>query len=79
MATADYTNLKEKTIFDLTDDPQIIADLVVSKEDFMRDLKEYPLYNAHVLIDYAELINDTKLLHAVKALYKKELDAENNE
>lgn len=79
MATTDYTNLKEKTIFDLTDDPQIIADLVVSKEDFMRDLKEYPLYNAHVLIDYAELINDTKLLHAVNALYKKELEAENNE
>lgn len=79
MATADYTNLKEKTIFDFTDDPQIIADLVVSKEDFMRDVEEYPLYNAHVLIDYAELINDAKLLSAVETQYKKELDAENNE
>lgn len=79
MATADYTNLKEKTIFDFTDDPQIIADLVVSKEDFMRDVEEYPLYNAHTLIDYAELINDAKLLSAVKTQYKKELDAENDE
>lgn len=79
MATTDYTNLKEKTIFDFTDDPQIIADLVVSKEDFMRDVEEYPLYNAHVLISYAELINDTELLSAVETQYKKELDAENNE
>lgn len=79
MATTDYTNLKEKTIFDFTDDPQIIADLVVSKEDFLRDVKEYPLLNAHVLIEYAELTNNKDLLQAVKKQYKKEREAENNE
>lgn len=74
-----YSNLKNKTIFDFCNDEQIIADLVVSKEDFFRDLKEYPLLNAHVLIEYAELTNNKDLLQAVKNQYKKELEAENNE
>ncbi len=75
----DYTNLKHKTIFDFCKDESIIADLVVSKEDFFRDLKEYPLLNAHVLIEYAELTNNKELLREVKRQYKKELQAENNE
>lgn len=75
----DYKNLKEKTIFDFCNDEQVIADLVVTKEDFFRDLKEYPLLNAHVLIEYAELTNNNELLQAVKRQYKKELGMENNE
>lgn len=75
----DYTNLKEKTIFDFCNDEQMITDLVVSKEDFLRDVKEYPLLNAHVLIEYAELTKNKSLLQAVKSQYKKELEAENNE
>lgn len=74
-----YSNLKNKTIFDFCNDEQMIADLVVSKEDFLRDVKEYPLLNAHVLIEYAELTNNKDLLQAVKNQYKKELEAENNE
>ena len=74
-----YSNLKNKTIFDFCNDEQMIADLVVSKEDFLRDVKEYPLLNAHVLIEYAELTNHKDLLQAVKHQYKKELEAENNE
>lgn len=75
----DYSNLKSKTIFDLCNDESIINDLVVSKEDFFRDLEEYPLLNAHVLIEYAEITNNDKLLKAVKCQYKAELEAENNE
>lgn len=75
----DYSNLKSKTIFDLCKDESIINDLVVSKEDFFRDLVEYPLLNAHVLIEYAEITNNDKLLKAVKSQYKAELEAENNE
>ncbi|MGM9782835.1 MAG: hypothetical protein ACI3ZV_05025 [Paludibacteraceae bacterium] len=75
----DYTNLKNKTIFDFCNDEQIIADLVVSKDGFFRDLKEYPLLNAHVLIEYAELTKNKDLLQAVKKQYEKELKAENNE
>ena len=75
----DYTNLKNKTIFDFCNDEQMIVDLVVSKEDFFLTWKEYPLYNAHVLIEYAELTNNKDLLQAVKKQYEKELKAENNE
>lgn len=75
----DYKDLKNKTIFDFCKDEKMIADLVVSKEDFFRDLKEYPLLNAHVLIEYAELTHNNDLLQAVKKQYKKELEAENNE
>lgn len=75
----DYSNLKSKTIFDLCNDDSFINDLVVSKEDFFRDLEEYPLLNAHVLIEYAEITNNDKLLKAVKSQYKAELEAENNE
>lgn len=75
----DYTNLKKKTIFDFCNDEQMIADLVVSKEDYFRDVKEYPLLNAHVLIEYAELTKNNDLLQAVKQQYRNELQAENNE
>lgn len=75
----DYSNLKQKTIFDFCKDENIIKDLVVSKEDFFRDLKEYPLYNARILIAYAEMTSNQELLEAVKKQYKKELEAENNE
>ena len=75
----DYTNLKNKTIFDFCNDEQMIVDLVVSKEDFFLTWKEYPLYNAHVLIEYAELTNNKDLLQSVKKQYEKELKAENNE
>ena len=75
----DYSNLKEKTIFDFCKDEKMIKDLVVSREDFFRDLKEYPLLNAHVLIEYAEITKNKKLLRAVLTQYKKELAEENNE
>ena len=75
----DYSNLKEKTIFEFCKDEKMIKDLVVSREDFFRDLKEYPLLNAHVLIEYAEITKNKKLLQAVLKQYKQELAEENNE
>ncbi len=75
----DYSDLKEKTIFDFCKDEKMIKDLVVSREDFFRDLKEYPLLNAHVLIEYAEITKNKKLLQAVLKQYKQELEEENNE
>ena len=74
-----YIILHDKTIFDFCNNESIINDLVVSKEDFFRDLKDYPLLNAHILIEYAELTNNKDLLKAVKAQYKSEHEAENNE
>ena len=75
----DYSNLKEKTIFDFCKDEKMIKDLVVSREDFFRNLKNYPLYNAHILIEYAEITKNKKLLRAVLKQYKQELEEENNE
>ena len=75
----DYSNLKEKTIFDFCKDEKMIKDLVVSREDFFRNLKNYPLYNAHILIEYAEITNNKKLLRAVLKQYEQELEEENNE
>ena len=74
-----YNNLKGKTIFDFCKDEKMISDLVLSRKDFFRDLKEYPLLNAHVLIEFAEITNNKDLLNAVKTQYKQELEAENNE
>ena len=74
-----YSDIRSKTIFDFCNDEQMIADLVVSKEDFLRDVKDYPLLNAHVLIEFAEMTNDDALLREVLLQYEAELEAENNE
>ena len=42
-------------------------------------MKKYPLYDAHTLIEYAEITNNKKLLRAVLKQYKQELEEENNE
>ena len=76
----DYSNLKSKTIFDFCDDEEMLADLIIiSKEEYLKQIKEYPLYEARTLIEFAELTNNNKLLQAVKSQYKEELEAENNE
>lgn len=76
----DYSNLKSKTIYDLCDDEEMLKEaVIVSKDVFFQHLKEYPLLNAHVLIEYAEMTNNKELMEAVEEQYREELDAENNE
>ena len=76
----DYTNLKEKTIFDFCNDEKMLEEIVlVEKGRYFECIKEYPLLNAYDLIVYAELTDNKELLEAVKEQYKKELEAENNE
>ena len=76
----DYSNLKEKTIFDFCKDEKMLKDLIIiSKEEYLEQVKEYPLYDAHTLIEYAEITNNKKLLRAVLKQYKQELEEENNE
>ena len=76
----DYSNLKEKTIFDFCKDEKMIKDLIIiSKEEYLEQVKEYPLYDAHTLIEYAEITKNKKLLRAVLKQYKQELEEENNE
>ena len=76
----DYSNLKNKTIFDVCKDESLISDIIiVSKETYMKELESYPLLNAHTLIELAERSNNKQLLNAVKTQYKQELESENNE
>lgn len=76
----DYSNLKNKTIFDFCTDEKMLEEIVlVEKERYFEIIKEYPLYDAKTLIEYAELTDNKELLEAVKKQYKKELEAENNE
>lgn len=76
----EYSNLKEKTIFDFCKDENVINDIIiVPKDDYLKELKSYPLLNAHTLIEYAEKTNNKDLLNAVTQQYKKELEEENNE
>ena len=71
----DYSNLKEKTIFDFCKDEKMLKDLIIiSKEEYLEQVKEYPLYDAHTLIEYAEITKNKKLLRAVLKQYKKELE-----
>ena len=76
----DYTNLKEKTIFDFCTDEQMLKDLtVISKESYLEEVKINPLYDAYTLIDFAEITNNKELLDAVHEQYKSEFEKENNE
>ena len=76
----DYSNLKEKTIFDFCKDEKMISDIIIIPKDvYLRELKSYLLLNAHTLIEYAEITNNKKLLRAVLKQYKQELAEENNE
>lgn len=75
----DYSNLKEKTIFDFCKNEKMISDIIIPKDTYLRELKSYSLLNAHTLIEYAEITNNKKLLRAVLKQYKQELEEENNE
>ena len=59
----EYSNLKEKTIFDFCKDEKMISDIII----------------VSTLIEYAEKTNNKDLLDAVTQQYKKELEEENNE
>ena len=66
----DYSNLKSKTIFDFCDDEEMLADLIIiSKEEYLKQIKEYPLYDARTLIEFAELTNNN-IRKNLKALRK---------
>lgn len=75
----DYNNLdlRNKTILDFTDDEQIIDELIGCKDLFLQSLTE--LTRANSLIDYAEYIQDEKLIAAVEKEFAPEFSAFFNE
>lgn len=75
-----YSDLHRKTIFDFCKDEMIINDIIIiSKDAYLKELKSYPLLNAHTLIEYAEKTGNNALSDAVNKQYRKELEEENNE
>ena len=75
----DYVDLRRKTIFDFTNDPAILEELVstTDKETFLNGLT--PEGRAFSLIDYAEYVQDKKMLAAVEKEFEPELSAFFNE
>lgn len=65
MKNKDYTNLKDKTIFDFCTDEELIKNgfghVVEDKEEFIRFMKENPSSNAWMLLQLAvEVLHDDK-------------------
>lgn len=77
MATADYTNLKEKTIFDFTDDIEILKKTFRNytesdKELFIAWLKSESYANGFYLWNFAIETKNKGLKRAVEAQFNME-------
>ena len=74
-----YTDLRNKTIFDFTNDIAILEELVstTDKETYLKGLT--PEGRAFGLIDYAEYTDNKELLEAVEKEFETELAAFFNE
>lgn len=71
MKSRDYTNLKDKTIFDFCTDKELLkrgfGQALVDKEEFIRLMKEKPSSNAGMLLRLAvEVLHDDKLIEAIE-------------
>lgn len=66
----DYSDLRNKTIFDFCKDKEMLIDLTISKDGFLKDIKRDPLINAFVLLEYAEKTNNKELYQAVEKEYE---------
>lgn len=74
MATFDYSNLKDKTIFDFTDDVELLKKTFPNynesnKELIIAELKRESDANGFYLWGLADYTNNKDLLHAVKAQF----------
>lgn len=75
----DFTNLRNKTIFDFTDNIDILEELVYTtdKEIFLKGLT--PQGRAFSLLDYAEYTGNEEMIKAVEKEFSDELSAFFNE
>ncbi len=69
----DLTNLRNKTIFDFTDDPEILEELAGTTDEktFLKGLTT--IGRAYSMIYYAEHTQDEKMLAAVEKEFEHEL------
>lgn len=82
----DYSNLKNKTVFDFCNDETLLEEVLPPIPDgYDRDryLKDYWDTNPHQLalafVDLAELMGDKKLLQEAEKQFSKELNEYFNE
>ena len=68
----DLTNLRNKTIFDFTDDLEILEELVstTDEETFLKGVT--PIGRAFSMIYYAEYIQNDEMVRAVKKAFEPE-------
>ena len=75
-----YNKLHSKTVYDFTDDQDLIEDItIIKKESYLEEIKKNPVINAYHLLELAERTNDTGLKSAVHSQYRDELQAVSNE
>lgn len=77
MATLDYSNLKDKTIFDFTDDIELLKKLFPNyaesnKESFIAGLKRESDANGYYLWGLADYTNNEELMRAIETQFNME-------
>lgn len=71
-----YDNLRNKTIFDFCDDPNILDEIVIiSKEKFLEHLKKNTVQNGFSLLQLAEITDNDELGRAVEKEYNDDFDS----
>lgn len=76
----DYSNLKNKTVFDFTNDPNVLDEILpfipsrVDRDQYLKDYwQQNPWQLAFSFIDLAELTGDEELKKQAQGQFEKEL------
>lgn len=82
----DYSNLKNKTVFDFTKDPDVLVEVLpfipsgVDRDQYLKDYwQQNPWQLALSFIDLAELTGDEELKKQAERQFEKELSEYFNE
>ena len=76
-----YKNLRQKTVFDLCDDTELLHKLnplfpdIETKEEWIDSYSDNPVRCAFNLIDLADMTNDLGLRKAVEKEWQSELNS----
>lgn len=80
MTPKDYSNLKQKTPFDFTDDVAMLEEVLpiipknVDRDQYLKDYwEQHPHQLAFAFIDLGELLNDKDLVEEAQKQFDKEI------
>lgn len=81
MKSKDYTNLRNKTIFDFCTDKKVLEDIAIfaDKEEYLKLSESCKDVRWENLLDFAEHSGNKELEKAVKDEFAKEINALFNE